>query len=393
VSTGLTGFVQDSMPSYFLSSFVIKADFLNYLLKEITNMSTTDNKPDWLQAVRWNSAERRLDLLDQRLLPDDIVYLELIASEQVWDAIKQMAVRGAPAIGIAAAYGVYLGVRGASGSREQLLDETVKQCDYLATSRPTAVNLFWALDRMKQRARDLASAGIEPEAMKEALLDEAKLIQSEDEATCRMIGEHALTLFEDGMGVLTHCNAGGLATARYGTATAPMYLAQERGIRLKVYADETRPVLQGARLTAFELQQAGVDVTLICDNMAGAIMSKGWVQAVIVGTDRVAANGDVANKIGTYSVAVLAKAHGIPFYVACPMSTIDLDTPTGADIPIEERHEDEVTQGFGKRTAPQGVKVYNPAFDVTPNEYVTAIITEKGVVRAPYEQNLKKLFD
>lgn len=356
-------------------------------------MSTTDNKPDWLQSVRWNSAERRLDLLDQRLLPDDIVYLELTASEQVWDAIKQMAVRGAPAIGIAAAYGVYLGVRGAGGSREQLLDETVKQCDYLAASRPTAVNLFWALDRMKQRARDLASAGIEPEAMKEALLDEAKLIQSEDEATCRMIGEHALTLFEDGMGVLTHCNAGGLATARYGTATAPMYLAQERGIQLKVYADETRPVLQGARLTAFELQQAGVDVTLICDNMAGAIMSKGWVQAVIVGTDRVAANGDVANKIGTYSVAVLAKAHGIPFYVACPMSTIDLDTPTGANIPIEERHEDEVTQGFGKRTAPQGVKVYNPAFDVTPNEYVTAIITEKGIVRAPYEQNLKKLFD
>ncbi|MFE5318760.1 S-methyl-5-thioribose-1-phosphate isomerase [Paenibacillus sp. NPDC056579] len=358
-------------------------------------MSTSENKPtqaDWLQSVRWNSADNQLDLLDQRLLPDQIVYLELTTSEQVWDAIKQMAVRGAPAIGISAAYGVYLGIRHVSGGLEQLLAETVKQCDYLATSRPTAVNLFWALDRMKQRAQDLASSAVEPEAMKQALLDEAKLIQSEDEETCRLIGEHALTLFEDGMGVLTHCNAGGLATARYGTATAPMYLAQERGIHLKVYADETRPVLQGARLTALELQQAGVDVTLICDNMAGAIMSKGWVQAVIVGTDRVSANGDVANKIGTYSVAVLAKAHGIPFYVACPISTIDLNTPTGADIPIEERHEDEITQGFGKRTAPQGVKVYNPAFDVTPNEYVTAIITEKGIVRAPFKENLQKLF-
>ncbi|MCS7463665.1 S-methyl-5-thioribose-1-phosphate isomerase [Paenibacillus doosanensis] len=358
-------------------------------------MSTTEHtaSADWLQSVRWNSAENRLDLLDQRLLPDEIVYLALTTSEQVWDAIKQLAVRGAPAIGISAAYGVYLGVRDHSGGRDELLDAAVKQCDYLATSRPTAVNLFWALDRMKQRARELASAGTEPEALKQALLDEAKLIQSEDEETCRLIGEHALSLFEDGMGLLTHCNAGGLATARYGTALAPMYLAQERGIRLKVYADETRPVLQGARLTAFELQQAGVDVTLICDNMAGAVMSKGWVQAVIVGTDRVAANGDVANKIGTYSVAVLAKAHGIPVYVACPTSTIDMNTPTGADIPIEERHEDEITQGFGKRTAPQGIKVYNPAFDVTPNEYVTAIITEKGIVRAPYTENLKKLFN
>jgi len=359
-------------------------------------MNTLDKSTetaDWLQSVRWNSAEQQLDLLDQRLLPDEIVYLPLVTSEQVWDAIKQLAVRGAPAIGISAAFGVYLGVRSVSGSREQLLEAAVKQCDYLATSRPTAVNLFWALDRMKQRAEQLASEGGEPEAMKQALLDEAKLIQSEDEETCRLIGEHALSLFEDGMGVLTHCNAGGLATARYGTALAPMYLAQERGIQLKVFADETRPVLQGARLTAFELQQAGVDVTLICDNMAGTVMNKGWVQAVIVGTDRVAANGDVANKIGTYSVAVLAKAHGIPFYVACPISTIDMNTPTGADIPIEERHEDEITQGFGKRTAPQGIKVYNPAFDVTPNEYVTAIITEKGIVRAPFAENLKKLFE
>jgi methylthioribose-1-phosphate isomerase len=200
-------------------------------------------------------------------------------------------------------------------------------------------------------------------------------------------------LLEDGYGVLTHCNAGALATARYGTATAPMYLAQQRGWHLRVFADETRPVLQGARLTAFELMRAGVDVTLITDNMAAMVMSKGWIQAVIVGTDRVAANGDVANKIGTYGLAVLARAHGIPFYVACPLSTIDLATATGAEIPIEERHDSEVTEGFGRRTAPQGVKVYNPAFDVTPHDYVTAIITEKGIVRSPYELHLAKLFD
>jgi methylthioribose-1-phosphate isomerase len=255
------------------------------------------------------------------------------------------------------------------------------------------VNLFWALDRMKLRAQALAADGQSVVEIKQALLDEAIQIQAEDEKTNRLIGEHALTLFKDGIGVLTHCNAGGLATAKYGTALAPFYLAKEKGWNLKVFADETRPVLQGARLTAFELQQAGVDVTLICDNMAGAVMSKGWIQAVIVGTDRVAANGDVANKIGTYSVAVLAKAHGIPFYVACPMSTIDLKTPTGADIPIEERHEDEITQGFGKRTAPIGVKVYNPAFDITPHSYVSAIITEKGIVREPYTESLRKLFE
>lgn len=356
------------------------------------NGTTQDAGQDWLQSVRWSGD--RLDLLDQRLLPEEIVYLPLRTAQDVWEAIRELKVRGAPAIGIAAAYGVYLGVAGLGGaSTNGLLEQVRKQADYLATSRPTAVNLFWALDRMKARAEDLAASGAEPGAFANALLEEAKLIQAEDEETNRRIGEYALSLFQDGMGLLTHCNAGGLATARYGTALAPMYLAQERGIELKVFADETRPVLQGARLTAFELQQAGVDVTLICDNMAGYVMSKGWVQAVIVGTDRVAANGDVANKIGTYSVAVLAKAHGIPFYVACPMSTIDLNTKTGSDIPIEERHEDEITQGFGKRTAPKGIKVFNPAFDVTPNEYVTAIITEKGIVRAPYEANLRKLFE
>ncbi|MCK9861751.1 S-methyl-5-thioribose-1-phosphate isomerase [Paenibacillus sp. ATY16] len=350
---------------------------------------TTENYAG-LQSVIWH--DDKLDLLDQRLLPEEIVYLPLVTQEDVWEAIRHLKVRGAPAIGISAAYGVVLGSRDA-GSAEDWLADVRKAAQYLATSRPTAVNLFWALDRMKARAEALASEGHSLEALKEALLIEAIAIQSEDEETNRLIGEHALSLFQDDIGVLTHCNAGGLATAKYGTALAPFYLAKERGMNIRVFADETRPVLQGARLTAFELQQAGVDVTLICDNMAGHVMSKGWVNAVIVGTDRVAANGDVANKIGTYSVAVLAKAHGIPFYVACPLSTIDLNTPTGAEIPIEERNAEEITEGFGKRTAPQGVKVYNPAFDITPNEYVTAIITEKGIIEAPFDVNLKKLFE
>ncbi len=347
--------------------------------------------PEVLQSLIWDNDA--LSLLDQRLLPEETVYLRLTTTQDVWEAIRELKVRGAPAIGIAAAYGVVLGVQDFIGSTADWAAEAERQAEHLATSRPTAVNLFWALDRMKARARALAEQGVASAAATQALLDEAKQIHAEDEATNRLIGEHALTLFKDGMGVLTHCNAGGLATAKYGTALAPFYLALEQGIQLKVFADETRPVLQGARLTAFELQRAGVDVTLICDNMAGHVMSKGWIQAVIVGTDRVAANGDVANKIGTYSVAVLAKAHGIPFYVACPLSTIDLSTPTGADIPIEERHSDEVTVGFGKRTAPEGIAVYNPAFDVTPAELVTAIVTEKGIVTAPYEENLRKLFD
>ncbi|REE82648.1 methylthioribose-1-phosphate isomerase [Paenibacillus taihuensis] len=354
-------------------------------------MTTTESTSyKGLQSVIW--AGEQLDLLDQRLLPEEIVYLPLVNAQDVWEAIRHLKVRGAPAIGIAAAYGVVLGSRDAS-DRNAWMAAVKEAAAHLATSRPTAVNLFWALDRMTARAEALAAGGSDLAACKEALLQEAITIQSEDEETNRLIGEHALTLFQDGMGVLTHCNAGGLATAKYGTALAPFYLALEQGIKLRVFADETRPVLQGARLTAFELQQAGVDVTLICDNMAGMVMSKGWVDAVIVGTDRVAANGDVANKIGTYSVAVLAKAHGIPFYVACPLSTIDLNTPSGAEIPIEERHAEEITEGFGKRTAPVGVKVFNPAFDVTPNDYVTAIITEKGIVKPPYDVNLKKLFE
>ncbi len=348
------------------------------------------NRPEALRSLKWD--EEALLMLDQRLLPEETVYLRLTTPQQVWEGIRELKVRGAPAIGISAAYGVVLGILNFAGDTTKLAAEAVKHAEYLATSRPTAVNLFWALDRMKARANALAAEGVSAADAIRALLDEAKQIHAEDEETNRLIGEHALTLFKEGMGVLTHCNAGGLATSKYGTALAPFYLALEQGIQLKVFADETRPVLQGARLTAFELQQAGVDVTLICDNMAGHVMSKGWVQAVIVGTDRVAANGDVANKIGTYGLAVMAKAHNIPFYVACPLSTIDLSTPTGADIPIEERHPDEVSHGFGKRTAPEGVAIYNPAFDITPSELVTAIITEKGIVRAPYTESLKNLF-
>ncbi|WFB57225.1 S-methyl-5-thioribose-1-phosphate isomerase [Paenibacillus sp. BR1-192] len=356
----------------------------------MTTGNTSTYEP--LSSVYWGGDH--LVLLDQRLLPEEIVYLKLYTPEEVWEGIHFMKVRGAPAIGIAAAFGAVLGgMQVEADGREDWLQQVAKTCAYLATSRPTAVNLFWALDRIKLAAEKLAASDLDTAGLNAALLAEAEAIRAEDEDVCRRIGENALPFFRDGMGVLTHCNAGGLATAKYGTALAPMYLAHEQGLNIKVFADETRPVLQGARLTAFELQQAGIDVTLLADNMAAMVMSKGWIQAVIVGTDRVAANGDVANKIGTYGVAVLAKAHGIPFYVACPLSTIDLNTKTGADIPIEERPAEEITEGFGKRTAPQGVKVYNPAFDITPNEYVTAIITEKGVVQAPYEESLKNLFE
>ncbi|AZK48162.1 S-methyl-5-thioribose-1-phosphate isomerase [Paenibacillus lentus] len=346
------------------------------------------NKP--LLSLCWDQG--KLLMLDQRLLPEKIVFLELTTPEEVWEGIHTMKVRGAPAIGIAAAYGVVLGAYSFQGdNNKHWLEHVLAAADHLATSRPTAVNLFWALDRMKERAAQLAKDQSSRALRNEGLLAEAVAIHREDEEVCRKIGQHALPLFNSGMGVLTHCNAGGLATAKYGTALAPFYLAQEQGISLKIYANETRPVLQGARLTAFELQQAGIDVTLLCDNMAGLVMSKGWIDAVIVGTDRVAANGDVANKIGTYSLAVLAKAHNIPFYVASPLSTIDLDTESGELIPIEERPEHEVTEGFGKRTAPSGIKVFNPSFDVTPHHLITAIITEKGIIKPPFRDNLAAL--
>jgi methylthioribose-1-phosphate isomerase len=325
-------------------------------------------------------------------LPTETKYITNDTIEEMWEAIKSLRVRGAPAIGIAAAFGTWLGVRDSEatdfdGFRMDLLKAT----DYLASSRPTAVNLFWALDRVKQVVQEHQELPIAE--LKQKIFDTACEMIEEDHAICRTIGELGAKLLKDGDGVLTHCNAGGLATAKYGTALAPIFMAKEEGKKLKVFADETRPLLQGSRLTAWELKEAGIPVTLICDNMAASVMKKGWVQAVIVGTDRVAANGDVANKIGTYGVALLAKAHEIPFYVAAPTSSIDMSLSDGEQIPIEERSADEVTHGFGKQTAPDGVNVYNPAFDVTPHELVTALITEKGVVYPPYRENLKKLFE
>jgi methylthioribose-1-phosphate isomerase len=343
----------------------------------------------YLQSVRYDG--ETLYILDQTKLPQETEFLEVTNIEDVWDAIKQLKVRGAPAIGIAAAYGLVLGIKDAP---EQDFDSFYqyfkKQSDYLAGSRPTAVNLFWALKRMDARSKKESDKPVAE--IKKLLTVEAHLIRQEDENVCSSIGENALTLFNDGMTVLTHCNAGGIATARYGTALAPFYLAKERGMDIKVFADETRPLLQGARLTAWELMQAGIDVTLITDSMAAMVMQKGMVQAVIVGCDRVAANGDAANKIGTYGVALLAKAHNIPFYVAAPLSTIDLETKTGDEIPIEERAAEEITAGFGKSTAPEGVKVFNPAFDVTPHHLITAIVTEKGIMRGNYSEELPRLF-
>jgi methylthioribose-1-phosphate isomerase len=342
-----------------------------------------------LISIKWGNNE--LILLDQTLLPNQIVYEVFHTAEGVWDAIRVMKVRGAPAIGVAAAYGFYLGVKDFPIEETELfLEEIRKVSHYLATARPTAVNLFWALERMERTAEE--SNHLSVPKLKERLLEEAILIHQEDEEINRQIGENALTLLKDGMGLLTHCNAGALATTKYGTATAPMYLAKEKGWNLKVYSDETRPRLQGSTLTALELQMAGIDVTVITDNMAAVVMSQGKIDAVIVGTDRVAANGDVANKIGTLGVSILAKYYNIPFYVAAPTPTIDLKTETGKDIPIEERDASEVINRFGQLTAPEGIKVYNPSFDVTPNENVTAIITEKGIVTKPFKENLQLLF-
>jgi methylthioribose-1-phosphate isomerase len=342
-----------------------------------------------LTTIEWKND--KLVLIDQTLLPNEIVYEEFETVESVWDAIKVMKVRGAPAIGVTAAYGLYLGIRNVPESSFDDFWKELKKCsDYLATSRPTAVNLFWALERMENTAEK--NMDIKIVDLKKVLLNEAFEIHKEDEMTNKKIGENLLTLLNDGMGILTHCNAGALATTKYGTATAPMYLAKEKGWDLKIYSDETRPRLQGSTLTALELQLAGIDVTIITDNMAAVVMSEGKIDAVIVGTDRVAANGDVANKIGTLGVSILAKHYNIPFYVAAPTSTIDMRTKTGKDIPIEIRDREEVINRFGQWTALKDSKVYNPAFDVTPYDNVTAIVTEKGIVRAPFEENLKRLF-
>jgi len=349
-----------------------------------------------LKNIEWvgDAATGHLRLLDQTILPTDEAYIDCKDVETVWDSIKRLVVRGAPAIGVAAAYGCVVGAQkaGLFVAEDAIQQQLHKTADHLATSRPTAVNLFWALDRMKQ---------VTPCTL-DALGVEAKTIHEEDAAMCRKIGEFGQQLIEqakqhaagrgdnEAPGILTHCNAGSLATGGIGTATAPMYVAHEGGLGISVYADETRPLLQGSRLTAFELAAAGVPVTLICDDMAAQVMREGRIDMVITGSDRIAANGDAANKIGTYNLAILAKHHDIPFYVAAPSSTFDMHLETGDDIPIEQRASEEITEGFGKRTAPDGVRTYSPAFDVTPHALITAIVTEKGIIQPVNAETVKQ---
>ncbi len=342
--------------------------------------------------VSLDDENNSLVILDQTLLPGEERHIRLTKQEDIREAIYKLRVRGAPAIGVAAGHGIYLAAKSVEAEDyEEFLAEFIKAKDYLAGARPTAVNLFWALDRMEQVV--LRMKGEDPEIIKKALLSEAIEIEKEDKEMCRKIGEHGLTLLEPGMGLLTHCNAGALATAGYGTALAPIHLGQERGYDFKVYADETRPLLQGARLTTWELMKSGADVTLICDNMAATVIKKGEVQAVLVGCDRVAANGDTANKIGTSGLAILAKEYGIPFYVLGPTSTVDLNAATGNDIIIEERDGEEIYKlWYRQPMAPAGVKTFNPAFDVTDASYITAIITEKGIVNPPFKEGLAELF-
>lgn len=327
-------------------------------------------------------------ILDQQKLPHKTQYISCTKIEEVWECIRSLQVRGAPAIGMAAAYGLAIWAHSfASDDVEQFFHELKEKKDYLASSRPTAVNLFWALDRVTQKAQTAQTVA----EAKKLLVTEAKAIQQEDEEVCRKIGEYGLSLLQDGDAILTICNAGGIATARYGTALAPLYLAKEKGWKLSAYACETRPLLQGARLTTWELQQAEIDVTLITDSMAAYTIKNHRIRAVIVGCDRVAANGDTANKIGTFGLALIASQLKIPFYVAAPLSTIDLNTPTGDQIPIEMRAPDEITQLAGHVIAPKNTKVLNPAFDVTPHEYITAFITEHGIIRGNYQEAFKQI--
>jgi methylthioribose-1-phosphate isomerase len=339
--------------------------------------------------IAWK--EDALYLLDQTRLPHASVVERVDTVGEVWRWIHELRVRGAPAIGVAGAYGLCVAMQPErSGTLEAFYAALERHATYLDSARPTAVNLSWGLKRMVKAAQ--RSGADDAEALYQVLVAEAKQIHQEDQAICEGIGEHGLPLIKPGSGVLTHCNAGALATTGLGTATAPLYLAHQNGVAFHVFADETRPLLQGARLTAYELQQAGLDVTLITDGMAASMMAQGLVDVVIVGTDRVAANGDFANKIGTLSVAIAARYFKLPFYVACPSSTLDLQTARGADIVIEERHDGEVTALQGQGIAPPDIKVRNPAFDVTPNDLVTGFITERGIVHAPFEKNLAALF-
>lgn len=344
-----------------------------------------------------------IEIIDQTLLPGTTKIIRLHTGQEIWDAIYLLQVRGAPAIGVTAGFGLYLLMKHSKAdSYESFIEELHEKSDFLNSSRPTAVNLSWALKRMESHVKAYYTelVGTNKDAFDKILPSlisemraESERIKAEDIDVCRRIGEYGLELIEDGYGLLTHCNAGQLATCKYGTATAPMYLAHEKGYNIKVYCDETRPLLQGARLTAYELHSAGIDTTLLCDNMSASLMKTGAINAIFVGCDRVAANGDAANKIGTSVVATVAKRYNIPFYVCAPTSTIDINTATGDDINIEQRKPEEVTEMWYKeRMAPEGVKVYNPAFDVTDNELISGIVTEYGVLRAPYDEAIKKLF-
>jgi len=330
-------------------------------------------------------------IIDQTLLPNEYKLIDLCDIKTMWQAIKVLQIRGAPVLAIAAAYGVVLGLREVkdSDSAEALKKQVNKSCEYIAGSRPTAVNLFWGLDRMKKAAE--ACTAKTAGQMKEHLLTEAHAIRDEDARTSRAIGDNGAPLIKDGFSIITHCNAGGLVTADYGTALAVMFTAHQQGRRFQVYADETRPLWQGARLTAWELVQAGIDVTVICDNMAGSLMNQGKIDLVITGADRIARNGDTANKIGTYSLAVLAHVHNVPFYIAAPISTFDPKLADGSGIPIEQRDRAEVSDPFGHRIAPVQAKVYNPAFDVTLYRYIAGFITECGIIRPPYKETISRL--
>ena len=332
-----------------------------------------------------------LKIIDQTKLPGKVEFLFLTELDDIREAIYLLKVRGAPAIGVAAAIGIYvLASRVESGSYPEFEASFRAARERLVTARPTAVNLAWALDRMAKVVEN--ERGKTVEEVKSALLEEALKIRNEDVASCRKIGEYGLGLIKDGDGILTHCNAGQLAAVKYGTALAPVHLGREMGYRFKVYTDETRPLLQGIRLSAFELSAAGIDTTVICDNMASQVMKNGWVQAVFAGCDRMAANGDACNKIGTSGVAILAKHYGIPFYICLPFSTVDMNIATGSDIVIEERNPAEVTEmWYRERMAPVGVKVFNPAFDVTGHEFITAIVTDRGIARPPFNEGLLKL--
>ncbi len=339
--------------------------------------------------LHWNEEQQHVDMLDQTRLPKEEIWLEIKTPAQMAAAIKRLSVRGAPAIGIAAAYGVVLAFN--EPDADQGLQSQLREViELLASTRPTAVNLFWALDRMKKilDASDIADASV----FKNALLEEAKKIHREDLAAGELLGINGLKVLTEGMRVMTHCHAGGVATSGYGTALAPLLMSKEKGVYLEAIVNETRPLLQGSRITAWELQKMEVPTTLITDSMAGHVMQQGMVDAIIVGADRIAANGDVANKIGTYALAVLATAHGIPFYVSAPCSTIDLSIESGADIEIEKRDREEIINGFGRQTAPDGIDVYNPAFDVTPAPLIAAIITERGIVFQPDTVQIAALF-